>query len=160
MAAPWGVEFQQDVLVIVDDNVFVVVCNDDLDGTFLLFWDRLGFDAGLDLAVNEVLDESTDVLLGQLLALVEGEFLVLDGFLDGESGPFIDFEVEVAGVGAEGLGVDGGEADGSLVLFGHGLQFSGELITLFRGFGEDVGKWDTSLEFPFSQSVEKEGLMG
>lgn len=145
VAAPWGIEFQQDVLVLVNDNVFIVVCHHDLNGTFLLFRDGLGFDAGLDLAVNEVLDESTNVLLGQFLALVEGEFLVLDGFLDGEGGPFVDFEVEVAGVGAEGFGVDGGEADLALVLLGDRLQFGGQLVALFRGFGEDVGKGDASL---------------
>lgn len=44
----------------------------------------------------------------KLLALVKGEFLVLDGLLNREGGPLVDFKVEVTGVGTECLGVDGG----------------------------------------------------
>lgn len=125
VTAPRGVEFQQDVLIVVDDYILVVVGHHNLDRPFLLLGDGLGFDAGLNLAVDEVLDESSDILLCQLLALVEWEFLVLAGFLDGEGGPFVDFEVEVASVGAERFGVDGGKADGALVLLGDGFEFGG-----------------------------------
>lgn len=118
MAAPWCVEFEEYVVLIVDDDVFVIVGNDHLDVTFLLLGDGLRFDAGLHLAVNELLDECGHVVVGELLALVEGEFLVLHGFLDGEGGPFVDFEVQVAGVGAEVFGVDGCEAEGSFVFLG------------------------------------------
>ena len=58
----------------------------------------------------------------ELLALVEGEFLVLDGFLDGESGPLVNFEVEVSGVGSERFRVNGCETDFSLMLLSQGLE--------------------------------------
>ena len=41
MAAPWGVEFEEDVIFVVDDDVFVVVGYDYLDWTFLFLRDGL-----------------------------------------------------------------------------------------------------------------------
>ena len=80
-----------------------------------------------------------------LLALVEGEFLVFDGFLDGESGPFVGLEVEIACVGAKGLSVDGGEIDLAFVLLGDGFQCLGESFALFWGFGKNVAERNASL---------------
>ena len=73
------------------------------------------------------------------------ELLVLLRVLDSEGGPLADFEVKVAGVLAEGLGVDGGEVDLALVLLGDGLEGLRESLALFRGLGEDIGKWDAGL---------------
>lgn len=101
VTAPWGVEFEKDVFLVIEDDIFVVVGDHDLDGSLLLLWDGLRLDAGLDLAINKVLDEGSDSLFGQFLALVEREFLVLNGFLDSESWPFVNFEVQVAGVSTE-----------------------------------------------------------
>lgn len=92
--------------------------HDDLDVTFLFFGDGLGFDAGFHLAVDEILDECGHVVVGEFFALIKGEFLVLHRLLDGEGGPFVDFEIQVAGVGAEAFGVDGCEAEGSFVFLG------------------------------------------
>lgn len=122
MAAPGGVEFYEDVFVGFHDDVFVVVRDDDFDGSVLLFGDGLAFDAGLDFAVDEGLDEVADFFLRELFALVQGELLVLDGFLDGEGRPLVYFEVQVAGVGAEGFGVNDGEVDLALVFLGNGLE--------------------------------------
>lgn len=93
VTAPGSVEFEKDVLLVIEDDVFVVVGDDNLDGSLLLLWDGLRLDAGLNLAVHKVLDEGSDSLFGQFFALVEGELLVLDGFLNSESGPFVGFKV-------------------------------------------------------------------
>ena len=122
MAAPGSVEFYKDILLIVHDDVLVIVCDDNLNRAFLLFRDGLGFDAWLNFAVNEFLYESTNIFRGELLVLVKGELLVLDRLLDGEGGPFVDFEVEVAGVGAKRLGVDCGEAKGTFVFLSEWLE--------------------------------------
>ena len=74
---------------------------DDLDAALLLLRNRLALDTWRNLAVDKVLDESADIIMCEFLALVKGELLVLDGLLDGEGGPFVDFKVEVSGVGTE-----------------------------------------------------------
>ncbi len=122
MAAPGGVELYKNVFVGFHYNVFVVVRYDDFDGPVLLFGDGFALDAGLDLAVDEVLDEVTDFFLCELLALIQGELLVLDSLLDGKRGPLVDFEVQVASVGAKGFGVNDGEVDLAFVFLGNWLE--------------------------------------
>ena len=56
--------------------------------SLLFLWDRLGFDAGLELAIDKVLDKCSNVLFSKRVA-IKGIFLILDGFLDGESGEFV-----------------------------------------------------------------------
>ena len=119
--------------------------HDDLDAAFLLLGDRLALHARRDLAVDKVLHESADFVMRHLLALVEGEFLVFDRFLDGKRGPLVGLEVEITGVGAKGFGIDGGEIDLAFVLLRDGLQGLGEGFALFRGFCEDVAEWNASL---------------
>ena len=121
MTAPWSVELQKNVLIFVD-HVFVVVGDDDGYRTFLLLWDWLALDAGLDLAVYKVLYKVADFLLGELLALIKWELLVLDSLLDGKSGPLVDLKVEVAGVCAEGFGIDDSEIDFALVFLSNWLE--------------------------------------
>lgn len=145
MTAPRGVEFDQDILGVIHDNVLVVMGDDNGHRAILALWNRLRLDAGVDLSSDKVVNKLAYVLLGQLLALVERKLLVLGDFLDGERGPLAEFEVQVATVLSEGLGVDGREVDLALVLFGDWLQFLGEGLALLGGFGEDVGKWDTGL---------------
>ncbi len=98
------------------------MCYHDLDIALLLLRNWLRLDARVDLASEEIGDELANILRRELLALVKGEFLILDGLLNRKGGPFVSFEVEVRGVGAKGLGVDGSEADGPLVLFCDGLK--------------------------------------
>lgn len=68
------------------------------------------------------MDEFANIVVGNLLGLVEGELLVLDSLLNGESGPFAIFEVQVCRMCAERFGVDGGEVDSALELFGKGFE--------------------------------------
>lgn len=146
VTAPWCIVLEKDVVLVVDDYIFVVVGDNDLDVAFLLFGNGLGFDAGLHLAVNEFLDECTHVIMGEFLALIEGEFLVLHGLLDGESGPLVHFQVQVTSVGAERFGVNGREAKRSLVLLCERLESLSQLGALLGGLGEDVGKGNTGLK--------------
>lgn len=88
-------------MIVLHDDFLVVVGYDDLDGTFLLLWDGLGLDAWFHLAVNEILDESSNIVVSDLLALVVGEFLVFNGLLDSECGPLVDLQIQVASVCAE-----------------------------------------------------------
>ena len=145
MTAPWGVEFNEHIIFIINDDVFIVVCHDHLNWTFLLLRNGLRLDAWLDLAVNKVLDEFIHIIVGELLGLVEGELLVLDCFLDGEGGPLVRLKVEVAGVSTERFGVNGCEANCSFVFLGERLEGLSQFGALFWGFREDVRERDASL---------------
>lgn len=139
VTAPGGIELEQNIVLVVQHNFLVVVGHYDLNRALLLLWNRLRLDAGVNLAVNEVLDKCTDIVVCDFLVLVKGKFLILDSLLDSESWPFAIFEIEVAGVCAERLGVNSGEADDTLVLLCQGLEFGGQFSALFWGFREYVG---------------------
>ena len=115
VTTPWGIEFKQNIVLVIDDNILVVVRDNDLHGTLLLFGDGLRFDARFDLAVDEVLDESANVIMGNLLRLVVWIFLILGGLLDREGRPFALRQVQVGCVGAECFRIDGGEIHSALV---------------------------------------------
>ena len=146
VAAPWGVEFQENILVFVDDFL-VVVRYDDLDAALLLLRNGLALDTWCNLAVDKVLDESADIVMCKFLALVKREFLVLDGLLDGEGGPFVDLKVEVSGMGTERFGVDCSQIDFALEFLSDGLEGFRQGFTLFRGFGEDIAEGESSLGY-------------
>lgn len=143
VTAPWGVELNEDVLVVVDDDVLVAVGNDDGDWALLGLWDWLRLDGWGDLAGGEVLNELGDGLLSELLVLWEWVLGVLGGLLDGESWP-LGLEVEVWSVGTEGDSVNGGKVDLALVLLGKTADGLGEGLLLLWGLEEDVGEWDAS----------------
>ena len=148
VTAPGSVELEEHVLVVLDDEVLVVLGDDDGGGTLLLLRDGLALDAGLDLALDVLLDESTDGLGGEVLdgaLLGEGELLVLLDVLDGESGPGADLDVQVASVLTESGGVDGSEVDLAAVLLSDRLEVLGERLALLGLLGEDVGEGNTGL---------------
>lgn len=121
MTTPRGIELQQNVLAVVQDNLIIVMRHNHFDGAILLLWDRLRLDARLDLTVHEVLHKRPDGLLGDLLALVEGEFLVLDGLLNRKGRPCL-LEVQVTSMSTKRFRINGGEADDTLVFLGKRLQ--------------------------------------
>jgi hypothetical protein len=148
VSAPGGVEFNKNVLLVVDHEVLVALGDDDSGTGLLLLGDGLALDAGLDLAGDEVVNERADSLLADVLGstlLGVGELLVLGDVLDGERGPAADLEVEVAGMLPESGSVDGSEVDLSAVLLGDRLEVGGERLTLLGGLGEDVGEGKTGL---------------
>jgi hypothetical protein len=90
--------------------------NHNSDGSILTFWDRFALDAWLKFARIKLSNEFTNGLLGNLLALLIWKFLVLDGILNGKSRPLASFEIKVASVLTESLGVNGSKVDLALVL--------------------------------------------
>jgi hypothetical protein len=141
VSAPWGVELDEDILVVLDNVFLVRGSNDDVDWAFLGLGLWLRLDRGLELAGFKVLDELGDELLSEGLGLIEGELGVLGGVLNGEGRPLADLEVEVAAVLSEGLGVNGSEVDLALELLSDGAEFAGELLALVLSLSEDVCKW-------------------
>lgn len=147
MSTPRGIEFDENVLLVVIDKLIVVLSNENSDGTVLGLGNGLGLDARLNLALEDVVDECSNGLLGDLLILIEGILLAVVDVLDSESGELITDEVEVIGVRAESLSVDGSDIDLALVLLGDRPEHSSELIALFLGLGEQVGKGNAGLQF-------------
>jgi hypothetical protein len=145
VTAPWSIELNQDILLVVKNNLIVVLGNDNGNWSILLLWNGLRLNAWLDIASGEVIDELANILSGKFLGLVEWELLVLDSLLDSKCGPLANLEVKVTTVLSECLGVNGGKIDLTLVLLGDPLEILGKGFTLFWSFSEDVGEWETGL---------------
>lgn len=145
MSTPRGVELQENVLLVVDHQLLVSMGDNDGDRTLLLLGDGLRLDAGLDLAVQDILDELADLLGIDLLGLVVRVLGLLDGVLDGEGRELLRVQVQVVSVSAECLSIDGSNVDSAAVLLRNGLEFLSELLALLGGIGEDVGQGNASL---------------
>lgn len=104
--------------------------NDHLDRAFLLLGDGLGFDAGLNFAVNKILKKLVQIIQCHLLILAEREFLILDRLLNGKRGPFVRFQVEVRGMSTKCFSVNGGEIDDAFVFLRQRFKFFHKLSTL------------------------------
>ena len=63
VTAPWGVELEEDIVLVVNHDILVVVCNYNLDRSCLFFGNGFGLDAGFDIAVDELLDERGDLIM-------------------------------------------------------------------------------------------------
>lgn len=148
MTTPRRIEFDKNVLIVVHHELLVVLCHDDCYRSLLLVWNRLALDARLKLASNEVCHERANALLTECLnvaLLEEGELEILRDVLNRKRRPFADFEVEVAGVLAKGLGIDGREVDGALVLLGNGSENLDNRVLVIICLCEDVCKRDIGL---------------
>ena len=120
--------------------------DDNGDGAVLLLGNGLGLHARLNLPVDDVLYKASNVLLGKLLGLIEGELGVLSNILNGESWEFLRVKVKVSSVGSESLGINGRETDDAFMLLCKWSERFGKLSTFFGGLGEDVCQGDTSLQ--------------
>lgn len=96
--------------------------DNDLHWAFLLLGNGFRFDAWLDFTVDKVLNKFPHIIMGEFLALIEGEFQILHGFLDGKGGELVSLKIEIAGMSAKGFGVDDSEVDFALVFNGQRLE--------------------------------------
>ena len=103
MSTPGCVEFKKDILLFIKDNVLVGMRHDNSDWAFLGLGNRLRLNAGLRLAIKNVLDKFTNVLGLELLVLVIGVLGMLLGVLDGKGREFLRVQVEVSSVGPNSL---------------------------------------------------------
>lgn len=145
VSTPGGIELDQDILVVVNDQVLVGVGDNDGNGTLLLLGDGLRLDAGLNLAVQDLLDELANLLGINLLRLVVRVLGALDGVLNGECRELLGVQVQVVGVSTESLSIDGSDVDSAAVLLSDGLEVLSELLALLGGLSEDVGQRNASL---------------
>ena len=146
MTAPWSVELEENILLVIENLGLVVVGNDDGDGTILVLRNGLRLDGRLDLAGNKVVNKLGNASKVDLLGLVVGVLGVLANVLDSEGGPLANLKVQVTTVLAESLSINGSEVDDTLVLLSEGLELLGEAGALLLGLSEDVGERDTGLK--------------
>lgn len=145
VAAPGGVELDQNVLVLVVlDNLGVSGSDNDSDGAVVLLGDGLGLDRRLDSAGQDILSQLLHLLNSELTLLVQGELGASDDVLDTESGPLL-LQVDVGGVSAELGGVNVGKVHLALVGLGDGLDLGAVLGALLGGGEEEVGEGETRI---------------
>lgn len=70
VSAPGSVELDQDLLLGVEDHLFEVLADDDLDGLIVGFGDGGGLEEGLELAVGDLGDKAGEVLGSDLSGFV------------------------------------------------------------------------------------------
>ena len=146
VSTPRGVVFNENILLVIKNNILVGTGDDDRNWALLGLGNRLRLDARLNLAFNNLLDELANILSLQLLLLVIRVLGVLHGVLNGERRELLRVEVKVASVGAEHLGVNSGNVDGSPVLLCDRLEFLDKLLALLLGFGKYVCQRNTGLQ--------------
>jgi hypothetical protein len=84
---PWSIEFDEDILLVVKDDIFVRMSDDDGDGAFLFLGDRLALDAGLHSTIEITGDKLLNIFRGNFLCLIVREFLVLCNILNSKRRP-------------------------------------------------------------------------
>jgi hypothetical protein len=146
VSTPWGVEFEENILVVVQNNFVVVLSDNNLDRVIVLLGNGLALDASLDVSTNKVVNKLGNGLDIESVVLAEGELLVLDCILDGESREAIGLQVQVSSVSTESLSVNGSEAELALVQCSQILKLLSELGALLWGLGKYVGQWNSGLE--------------
>lgn len=151
VSAPGSVKFDQDILLVVNDNLLVVAANNNSNRSLLSLGDGLGLEARVNLAVKDVLDEFADILGIDLLVLVVRVLGVLGSVLDSESRELLGLKVEVASVSAEELSIKGNNVNSSTVALSNGTEISSELLALLGSLGEDVSQGNTGLIIVESQ---------
>lgn len=145
VSAPGSVKFNQDILLVVNDNLLVVAANNNSNRSLLSLGNGLRLEARVNLAIKDVLDELADLLGINLLVLVVRVLGVLGGVLDSESRELLGLKVEVASVSAEELSIKGNNVNSSTVGLGNGTEISSELLALLGSLGEDVSQGNTGL---------------
>jgi hypothetical protein len=67
VSTPWGVELNEDILILVKSNLSEVLSNDNLDTCWVLvLWDFLGFEMRLSGSANNTVNPSSDGLNGRV----------------------------------------------------------------------------------------------
>ena len=84
---PWSIEFDENILLVIKDDIFVRMSDDDGDGAFLFLGDRLALDAGFHSTIEITGDKLLNIFGGNFLGLIVREFLILCNILNSKSRP-------------------------------------------------------------------------
>lgn len=139
MSTPWGIELNEDILAVIEDNLFEFHGDQSEDGPLLGLRDGLAPQRGLELAGGVFLEEGSDGLSAELLRLVEGILHLSRDFLDDECGPLANSEVHRLAMFSESVGVNPGKVDLASVFLSEWLERLDEsVLALVDGVNEEV----------------------
>ena len=147
MTAPWSIELDQNIFLVVKHDVFVVLRNNHHHRSFLLLRDGLGLDAGFDLAINVVLHELAHLLFGEVPLRSKGNFWFLTVSWMAKAGHLPTSRFRFPACAPKCFGVNCCKINLALVLLSERLELSGELCALLGCFCEDVGKRNAGLGY-------------
>jgi len=85
---PRSIEFDEDILGVVENNVVVGLCDDNGDWAFLFLRDGFTLDAGFHRSIEVTGNKGLNIGSRDILSLVIREFLILLNILDRKRGPF------------------------------------------------------------------------
>lgn len=141
MAAPGGIELNENVLVAVEGDLLEVPSDEGVDVAILGLRNGLRLERGQEESVNEVLDLLLDSVGGDFLGLVEGVLEALFEVLNDEGG---ELDLEVQGTSVVGVlgGVYPDKVELALELLSNGADGgdNGILLSLGGGVDEEVGE--------------------
>jgi hypothetical protein len=86
VAAPWGVVLNKDILGGVLDDLIELLSNDHLHWLIILLWNWLGLEAWGDLASENIVDEGSDDINGQISGLGLSSVLLHASWHDSSQG--------------------------------------------------------------------------
>ena len=146
VAAPGGVELNEDILGVVHDDLLVLLGDDNLDGAVVLSGDLSGLDGGGELALEELLDVLGEGLGGHSLVLGEDVVLTSGAVLDDDTGGGTR-ETEGLGVLAPTVAVELGEDDLVAELLGDREEgIDDALLVSLVVVDEDPNEGDVALD--------------
>ena len=70
MAAPGGIEFNEDLLFVAHDEFLPLLSNNDLDGLVVRFRDGCRFEVGLNFSGGDSFSEGFEVFKGDFIVVV------------------------------------------------------------------------------------------
>jgi hypothetical protein len=84
---PWSIEFNENILVVIEDDVIVTGSNDDGDGTFLFFGHWFTLDAGQHASIEITGDELLNLGGCDFLGLIVRILCIFGNILNCECRP-------------------------------------------------------------------------
>ncbi len=138
---PCGIEFDKDILGVIENDLFKVLSDEDVHGLVLLSRNRLALELRLDFAIKILMNPFADTFSGNFLALVIRILELFLKILDDECGPFGFTEVESLCVITKLNSINPNEIDLRLVLGSNGLNGGNVgILVLERRVDEEVCK--------------------
>lgn len=141
VTTPWSVEFNKDILLVVEDNFLEVVANKVEDGVALCGGNRLALQLRFEFAVD-VLDNPVFNNLGsEFRRLIQGVLELLLEVLDDKGGPFGFRNVESLGVITKFDGVNPDKVDLGFIFGSDWLDLGDEFLLCVKArINKEVGK--------------------
>lgn len=141
VTAPGGIEFDEDILGVIEDNVLESFANNRVDTLVLGFRDRLALERRLEFASEVLFNPLRCEFGGNVFTLVERVLQLFAEVLNNEGRPLGLDEVKSATVVTELDGIDPNKVHLELELLGNGAESLDMLVLVLRsGIKEEVGE--------------------